>query len=59
MGYHPRADWAGTQSTIPQVTTCLEQYNEARSWAQELMQRAQQSWVKQRNTPKYVTGDQV
>jgi hypothetical protein len=30
MGYHPRADWTETRSTIPQVTTRLEQYNEAR-----------------------------
>jgi transposase InsO family protein len=45
MGYHPRADWAGTRSTIPQVSTHLEQYNEAQHTAQELMQWAQQSWV--------------
>jgi hypothetical protein len=37
MGYHPRADWTGTRSTIPQVSTHLEQYNEARRKAQELM----------------------
>jgi hypothetical protein len=45
MGYHPRADWLGTPSTIPHVTTRLEQYNEAWCKAQELMRRAQQSWV--------------
>jgi hypothetical protein len=37
MGYHPRADWSGTRSTIPRVTTRLEQYNKARRKAQELM----------------------
>jgi transposase InsO family protein len=59
MGYHPRADWTGTRSAIPQVTTCLEQYNEARCKAQELMRRVQQSWVRNRDTPKYQVGDQV
>jgi hypothetical protein len=37
----------------------LEQYNEARRKAQELMQCAQQSWVKHRDTPKYQVRDQV
>jgi hypothetical protein len=59
MGYHPRADYSGMQSTIPQVMTRLEQYNKARRKAQELMQRAQQSWVRHRDTPKYKVGDQV
>jgi transposase InsO family protein len=59
MGYHPRADYSGTPSTIPRITTRLEQYNEARRRAQDLMRRAQQSWVRHRDTPKYKTGDQV
>jgi hypothetical protein len=59
MGYHPCADYSGTQSTMPQVLTRLEQYNEARCKAQELMRRAQQSWVRHRDTPKYQIGDQV
>jgi hypothetical protein len=59
MGYHPRADWTGMQSMIPQVSTCLEQYNEAWRKAQELMRRAQQSWVRHRDMPKYQVGDQV
>jgi hypothetical protein len=59
MGYHPRADYSGMPSTIPCVTTRLEQYNEARRKAQDLMQRAQQSWVRYRDTPKYKVGDQV
>jgi hypothetical protein len=59
MGYHPHADYSGTLSTIPRVTTRLEQYNEARRKAQDLMQRAQQSWVRHHDTPKYKTGDQV
>jgi hypothetical protein len=59
MGYHPHADWSGTQSSIPQVTTRLEQYNEARHKAQELMRRVQQSWVRHRDMPKYQIGDRV
>jgi hypothetical protein len=59
MGYHPRADWSGPQSTIPHVTTRLEQYNEARRKVQELMRHAQQSWVRHRDTPKYHIRDQV
>jgi uncharacterized protein YecT (DUF1311 family) len=37
----------------------LEQFKEARNKAQELMKRAQQSWVKHKDTPKYQEGDQV
>jgi hypothetical protein len=59
MGYHPRADWTGTRSAIPRVTTRLEQYNEAWRKAQELMRRVQQSWVCHCDTPKYKVGDQV
>jgi hypothetical protein len=39
------ADYSGMKSMIPGVMTRLEQYNEARHKVQELMQRAQQSWV--------------
>jgi hypothetical protein len=59
MGYHPHADYSGTPSTIPHVTTRLEQYNEAQRKAQDLMRRAQQSWVRHDDTPKYQEGDQV
>jgi transposase InsO family protein len=59
MGYHPRADYSGAPSTIPHVNTRLEQYNKARRKAQDLMRRAQQSWVRHRDTPKYEAGDQV
>ena len=59
MGYHPRADWTDKKSPIPQVTKRLEQLKEARSKAQELMKKAQLSWVKHRDTPKYKVGDQV
>ena len=59
MGYHPHADWTDMRSPIPQVMTCLEQFKEARDKAQELMKKAQQSWVKHRDTPKYKVGDQV
>ena len=59
MGYHPRADWADKRSPIPQVMTRLEQFKEARSKAQDLMKKAQLSWIKHRDTPKYKVGDQV
>jgi hypothetical protein len=59
MGYHPCADYSGAPSTIPRVNTRLEQYDEARRKAQNLMRRAQQSWVQHRDTPKYKTRDQV
>src|ERR1700761_7126714 len=53
MGYHPCADWTDKRSPILQVTTHLEQFKEARSKAQELMKKAQQSWVKNHEMPKY------
>jgi hypothetical protein len=59
MGYHPHADWSGMRSTIPWVTTRLEQYNEARCKVQELVRRVQQSWVRHRDTPRYQVRDQV
>ena len=59
MGYHPRADWTNKRSPIPQVTKRLEQLKEARNKAQEQMKKAQLSWVKHRDTPKYKIGDQV
>ena len=59
MGYHPRADWTNKRSPIPQVVTHVEQFQEARNKAQELMKKAQWSWVKNHNTPKYNMGDQV
>jgi hypothetical protein len=59
MGYHPRADWISSPSPLPQVTLRLEQLKQARDTAQQLMIKAQQSWVKHCNTPKYKEGDQV
>ena len=59
MGYHPRADWTEAPTTLPRVSTRLEQLRAARDKAQELMRRAQQSWVKHRDTPRYQVGDQV
>jgi hypothetical protein len=38
---------------------CLEQLKQARDMAQQLMIKAQQSWVKHCDTPKYKEGDQV
>jgi hypothetical protein len=41
------------------VTLRLEQLKEARIQARDAMIKAQQSWVKHRDTPKYKEGDQV
>jgi hypothetical protein len=59
MGFNPRADWVHATSPIPRVTLCLEQLKEARVQARDAMIKAQQSWVKHRDTPKYKEGDQV
>jgi hypothetical protein len=59
MGYHPRADWISSSSPLPQVTLHLDQLKQARDTAQQLMIKAQRSWVKHRDTPKYKEGDQV
>jgi len=59
MGYNPRADWIDRPSPIPQVALRLQQFREARAQAQELMIRAQNLWVKHKNTPRYQIGDLV
>jgi hypothetical protein len=59
MGFNPRADWIHATSPIPKVTLRLEQLKEARIQAHDAMIKAQQSWVKHRDTPKYKEGDQV
>jgi hypothetical protein len=59
MGFNPRADWVHATSPIPRVTLRLEQLKEARVQAHDAMIKAQQSWVKHRDTPKYKEGDQV
>jgi hypothetical protein len=59
MGFNPRADWVHATSPIPRVTLRLEQIKEAHVQAREAMIKAQQSWVKHRDTPKYKEGDLV
>jgi hypothetical protein len=59
MGFNPRADWIHATSPIPRVTLCLKQLKEAQVQAREAMIKAQQSWVKHRDTPKYKEGDLV
>jgi hypothetical protein len=59
MGYNPRADWIHATSPIPKVTLRLEQLKEARIQARDAMIKAQQSWVKHRDMPKYKEGDLV
>jgi hypothetical protein len=59
MGFNPRTDWVHATSPIPRVTLQLEQLKEARDQAQRHMIKAQQSWVKHCDTPKYKEGDLV
>ena len=59
MGYNPRADWKSATSPLPQVTLRVDQFKEARAQAQNLMIKAQKSWVKHKDTPKYKEGDLV
>jgi hypothetical protein len=59
MGFNPRADWIHATSPIPRVALRLEQLREAQVQAHNAMIKAQQSWVKHRDTPKYKEGDQV
>jgi hypothetical protein len=59
MGYNPHPDWTLVPSPLPQVTLHLEQLKQAWDTAQQLMIKAQQSWVKHCDTPKYKKGDQV
>ena len=59
MGYNPRADWHHATSPLPQVTLRLDQFEEAREQACSLMIKAQESWVKHKDTPKYKEGDLV
>jgi hypothetical protein len=59
MGFNPRADWVHATSPIPRVTLRLEQLKEAQVQACDAMIKAQQSWVKHRDTPKYKEGDLV
>ena len=59
MGYNPHADWIDRPLPIPQVTLQIDQFQEAQKCAQELMVKAQQSWVKHKDTPRYKVGDQV
>ena len=59
MGYNPRADWRNATSPLPQVTLQLEQLKEARDNTWALMIKAQESWIKHCDMPKYKTGDLV
>jgi hypothetical protein len=59
MGFNPCADWIHATSPIPKVTLHLEQLKEAQIQARDAMIKAQQSWVKHRDMPKYKEGDLV
>src|SRR6266702_2948897 len=57
--FNPHADWTDKPSPIPQVALRLDQFKRARQRAQELMIKAQQSWVQHKDTPRYQEGDLV
>jgi hypothetical protein len=59
MGYNPRADWIDRPSPIPQVALRIQQFKEARERTQQLMIKAQKSWVKHKDTPKFQLGNLV
>jgi hypothetical protein len=59
MGYNPRADWIDRPSPIPQVALRIQQFKEARERAQQSMIKAQRSWVKHKDTPKFQLGDLI
>jgi hypothetical protein len=59
MGYNPRADWIDRPSPIPQVALRIQQFKEARERAQQSMIKAQKSWVKHKDMPKFQLGDLV
>ena len=59
MGYNQCADWVDCPSPIPQVALRLDQFKQARKRVEELMIKAQKSWVKHKDTPKYKVRDQV
>ena len=46
MGYNLHADWKHATSPLLQVTLHVDQFKEARAQAQNLMIKAQKSWVK-------------
>ena len=59
MGYNPHADWTDHPSPIPQIALCLDQFKQAWKHAEELMIKAQKSWIKNKNMPRYKVRDQV
>jgi hypothetical protein len=59
MGYNPCADWIDRPSPIPQVALRIQQFKEAREHTQQSMIKAQKSWVKHKDTPKFQLGDLV
>src|SRR6266404_7419162 len=61
MGYNPRATWEVSTSSIPHVTTHLEQMTEAQQLAYEARKKAEESWKYStwRLQRQYKEGDQV
>ena len=51
--FNPHTDWTDKPTPIPQVALRIDQFKRARQCAQELMIKAQQSWVKHKDMPKY------
>ena len=59
MGYNPHTDWTDHPLPIPQVSLHLNQFKQAWKRAEELMLKAQKSWVKNKDTPQHKVRDQV
>src|ERR1700761_7025424 len=59
MGYHPCSDWTDKHCDFPQVTKRLQQLREIREQAHQSMVKAQNLWVKYKDTPRYGVGDLV
>jgi hypothetical protein len=59
MGHNPHTDWKDMPSPLPQVALRLDQFKQA--WEHACLQiiKAQKSWVKHKDTPKFKEGDQV
>ncbi len=59
MGYEPWATWEISKSSLPQITTCLDQMIEARQVAHEARRTAEASWEWQKHQQRFKEGNQV
>ena len=60
MGYPPQAEWAPTSSSVPQVTSQLDQLKQERDKAWKAMEQAQRKWhQRQQKECTYQVGDYI